>query len=467
MPRDAGGGPDPSRPHDGAEAAEPPRTSTATSLDFDADEYARENRQRVQKAAMPAAAAPADAHCYLCLEGASEGELIRGCACRGSAGFAHLACFVQSAKADATNQRWTKCPTCKQHFTGRVQIGLAEARAAEAQTGAAMDGKARAAKFDLLNAKLHAGEFAAAEALGEELLAAVRLAHGDKAMQTAEGVGIASHMSQAYGEMGKFDDAVKIIEEACSGIRADNMAFPDAVNVLASMEQNLGSIYARMGRFDLALPLAERALEFAKDATDSDAGERHVMALYSLSNLQSSIGDHVKAVAYGEESVALSTRIFGASHPLTRQAHSGLENVRKWADLPQLSEQESEEHYFRSRPRARIVGIVSKPELNGRVVAVDKLVEGSDPERYRVFVPAFEGRPKTTIDLKPTNLVLDRGVAVVAKGLTGAPELNGCVGSVLGWDDEKGRYSVRFEGRQRAAALKPGNVQCVEPEPAR
>jgi hypothetical protein len=105
--------------------------------------------------------------------------------------------------------------------------------------------------------------------------------------------------------------------------------------------------------------------------------------------------------------------------------------------------------------------------INGRVVAVAKLVEGSDPERYRVFVPAFEGRPKTTIDLKPTNLVLDRGVAVVAKGLTGAPELNGCVGSVLGWDDEKGRYSVRFEGRQRAAALKPGNVQCVEPEPAR
>jgi hypothetical protein len=41
--------------------------------------------------------------------------------------------------------------------------------------------------------------------------------------------------------------------------------------------------------------------------------------------------------------------------------------------------------------------------INGRVVAVDKPVEGSDPERYRVFVPAFEGRPKTTIDLKPTN----------------------------------------------------------------
>ena len=66
------------------------------------------------------------------------------------------------------------------------------------------------------------------------------------------------------------------------------------------------------------------------------------------------------------------------------------------------------------------------------------------------------------INLKPANLVLAEGSAVVATGLTGAPELNGQWGIVEGWLEEKGRYAVRLEdkARKRPANLRPENCRA-------
>ena len=66
------------------------------------------------------------------------------------------------------------------------------------------------------------------------------------------------------------------------------------------------------------------------------------------------------------------------------------------------------------------------------------------------------------INLKPANLVLAEGSAVVATGLTGAPELNGQRGIVEGWLEEKGRYAVRLEDKRRtkAASLRPENCRA-------
>ena len=49
------------------------------------------------------------------------------------------------------------------------------------------------------------------------------------------------------------------------------------------------------------------------------------------------------------------------------------------------------------------------------------------------------------------------GTVVVAMGLTGAPELNGRKGFVLGWDEAKQRYTVQLGGRTKLVALKPDN----------
>ena len=60
---------------------------------------------------------------------------MRGCSCRGTAGFAHVSCLAEQAKilmaeaeennlgGKAKNERWNRwhtCSLCKQHYHGVV-----------------------------------------------------------------------------------------------------------------------------------------------------------------------------------------------------------------------------------------------------------------------------------------------------------------------------------------------------------
>jgi hypothetical protein len=68
--------------------------------------------------------------CFICLDGDDEPRPIPlGCACRGNAGFAHPTCVEAATMADGIDSgRWTKYMTCKQEFTGALQLGLARRR---------------------------------------------------------------------------------------------------------------------------------------------------------------------------------------------------------------------------------------------------------------------------------------------------------------------------------------------------
>lgn len=90
--------------------------------------------------------------CWVCLEpGIRHGhELMRGCACRGSAGFAHIECLAEVAQSDGyrdgaenngkqgqgySYSTWTRCPTCKQDFSGATALALARAHWAQVNEG--------------------------------------------------------------------------------------------------------------------------------------------------------------------------------------------------------------------------------------------------------------------------------------------------------------------------------------------
>ena len=83
-----------------------------------------------------------DARCWICLEGDSEGRLIRGCACRGSSGWAHEKCLVEfkshaelqlvAKRLDTvedfldpfagTDAPWHACSICHQPYTGEMKF---------------------------------------------------------------------------------------------------------------------------------------------------------------------------------------------------------------------------------------------------------------------------------------------------------------------------------------------------------
>jgi hypothetical protein len=77
--------------------------------------------------------------CYICLEDGLEEGLVRMCACRGGAGFAHVSCLAEQAKIlvaeaeerdlygeafDDIFERWHTCRLCEQRYHGVVLCAL-------------------------------------------------------------------------------------------------------------------------------------------------------------------------------------------------------------------------------------------------------------------------------------------------------------------------------------------------------
>ena len=58
--------------------------------------------------------------------------------------------------------------------------------------------------------------------------------------------------------------------------------------------------------------------------------------------------------------------------------------------------------------------------------------------------------------VRPEDMRLREGTAVVIEGLVHAPEWNGKRGLLLSFDAEKGRYQVAVKGRKKALGLRPG-----------
>ena len=77
--------------------------------------------------------------CYICTEAVhwkTKEELVRGCSCRGTAGFVHVSCLAEQAKilvaeAEENNleiqpkwERWHACSLCEQNYNGVVACAL-------------------------------------------------------------------------------------------------------------------------------------------------------------------------------------------------------------------------------------------------------------------------------------------------------------------------------------------------------
>ena len=106
------------------------------------EQAAQHYAEAVQTAVAACAEDTAGQRCYICLEAVdpdtNEG-LVRGCSCRGGAGFAHVSCLARGAEAaveqaeennwdddrwNARWARWTTCRQCEQRYHGVVACAL-------------------------------------------------------------------------------------------------------------------------------------------------------------------------------------------------------------------------------------------------------------------------------------------------------------------------------------------------------
>ena len=86
--------------------------------------------------------------------------------------------------------------------------------------------------------------------------------------------------------------------------------------------------------------------------------------------------------------------------------------------------------------------IQSQPELNGKIGTV--ITWCPSKERYSIYVASV----KKVVSLKPGNVVLETGIVARVNGLESRPELNGKWGTVKAWIEDSNKYDVQLSASQ-------------------
>eukprot|EP01043_Picozoa_sp_COSAG02_P020092 COSAG02_NODE_983_length_15470_cov_4.269924_6_plen_446_part_00 len=420
--------------------------------------------------------------CCICLCGAGEGPVVHGgCACRGSAGWAHVACQAKAAQNQADTSGvcgraadgfsgWDSCSTCRQYWTGAMQIGLARA-CWETVRSLPEFIPERISAMSRLAIALHECEDDISGSLklmtqGLEIDRRVFGRDSDEALHSLKSCGALLIADGSPAE------AVPMLEEAVEGFRR---RLGDGHSHTLNAMKELADAHKRLQHFEKAIPMARQCVRLYQQTLGAE-DPKSLMAVVDLGTHLSDNGEYAEALPLLQEAVRNLRKVLGAGHPSTEAAVAACETVHGHAKRQErMRALQGTRAELAPQPEpettvveVKIVGLVSATELNGcRAEAVSWHAE---KERYccRVFIPTTADDTDDTIDptknvtVKPANVQLLGGTQVMVTGVKGAPELNGQLGTIRGDGlTEGGRYGVAIEGRNKYANLKPENVRLI------
>ena len=265
-----------------------------------------------------------DGVCWICCEGGTD-LLHTGCACRGSAGLAHARCLEQAAVHDVN--RWTTCPTCKQQWTGEMEVALARARYERVRPRPADDEERLFVQQNLAVALFEsAGDPDGATAMLEEVLAVCRRVLGSENPLTLDAL---TNLALVYSEVGNYDAALPLSEEVVATTRRTRGAdCEEAAHAIGS----LAAVLNNVGEYGRARPLWEEALQLRLRLL----GPSHLDTLNSKHGVGQclvGLGEIDAGLSLLEATSTAARRVFGPGHESVRHFDEGLETARNLSEL--------------------------------------------------------------------------------------------------------------------------------------
>ncbi|CAH0365888.1 unnamed protein product [Pelagomonas calceolata] len=282
--------------------------------------------------------------CYICTEAlhaeTKEG-LVRGCACRGTAGFAHVSCLAEQAKIlvaegeennlglSALNDRWARwdtCSLCKQMYYGVVYCALGWA-CWKTYVGRPETDRYRRTAMGVLGNGL---EFAERndEALPikeAELSMERRLGASEDSILVVQG-----NLANTYAKAGRSEDAVCTSRDVYLGhlklYGEENEKTLRATNNYASILVDLRHFKEAQSLMRKTIPVARRVLEESNETT-LRMRWTYAMALF-FEDSTATLDDLSEAVTTLEDIEQIARRVFGGAHPTTSAIEENLQDAR-------------------------------------------------------------------------------------------------------------------------------------------
>ena len=284
--------------------------------------------------------------CYICLEDGSEEGLVRGCACRGAAGVAHVSCLAKQAKIlcdeaeedderyDESWNKWNKCGMCKQHYHGmainalgwacwKSYVGLPEA-----------DDKRCAALRALSHCiAVDDRDGASAICIHQANIDSVR-----RFMPDEEGLLLhaTTNLALAYKSVGRDSEALALQRE----VYAQSKELGDEDDVFFSTVTDLALSLMEANLFGEAKTLLREHLTAASDSLGADHLETLYARLYYAESLLYDDGDgettyeqdradYLESERIAADVLRRAERIYGSGHPVTLEAQDILKEARE------------------------------------------------------------------------------------------------------------------------------------------
>ena len=321
--------------------------------------------------------------CWVCLEAADpDGAAAAptGCACRGSAGHAHLSCLVAAAQHGANeaaqHEAWRICPTCKQDYLGPMSVKLARARWELHRGCPKQDSKRGNALGHLALSLQNTHEYTEARPLYEEHLLGLQRSDGNKALVT---MSCMVNLAAVCAAMGDRAAALPLLEEVLPACQHN----PELVQLTIHCMSLLTKIYDETYQFAAARSMGEAMLKAAREAGVGLHAMANIQAISTLGTLLAKIGDMQAGSELHREGLSYANRVLGSAHPLTRSVVNQAGCSRGLpADLLAFG---------------TVLGLKARPELNDACAWVVGFGDG----RYRVRL----GNADDTLGIKPAKLV--------------------------------------------------------------
>ena len=268
--------------------------------------------------------------CVICLDNDAHPLPVQcGCGCRGDAGCAHVACKVAYAThmAPGTHSGWYKCPTCKQHYTGPMLLGMTEALW-KRMKGRPVESKSHMdAQASLAIAYEQAGRLVEAEALYRDVLATRQRVRGPNDTDTLM---VAGNLGNTLLSQHKPGAAEAVYRDTLT--RQRKTLGPEHERALLTACR-LSASLLNQGRYDVAEPLLRDTLA-TQQRTLSVGHLQTLETSKSLAWLLHETGRFAEAEERLLDSLAEATRTLGPEHPLRLGAASQLAGVQASCDRP-------------------------------------------------------------------------------------------------------------------------------------
>ena len=249
--------------------------------------------------------------CVICLDNEEHPLPIQcGCGCRDSAGCAHVACKTAYAEHQGPgyHERWHRCPTCKQDYTGAMQLGLADALWARLQSRPPEDDDRQCAQNFLAGAYFRAGRLAEAEVHYLDLLATSRRVYGSNHSSTLK---ISGNLGRTLIKLDKHIAAEALFRDTLD--RHQNVLGPEDKRTLA-MASSLALTMENQGKYAEAEPLLRDTLATQQRVLVEGHPGTLVTAM-SLAMLLIRTGQFDKAEELCRGALVQAHRTLGPEHP--------------------------------------------------------------------------------------------------------------------------------------------------------